>query len=63
SPEAPFFGMWGTSVSENPFDPHRYEEDDEGNVIVDEPGSGIPLSEMYILGRHRVHIDRQAEHG
>ncbi len=44
-PEVPLFGMWGTSVSENPFDP--WDED------ADEPGSGIPLAEMYLLERHR----------
>lgn len=43
-PEAPLFGIHGTSVSENPFDPWDYE--------ADEPGSGIPLVEMYVLPRH-----------
>lgn len=44
-PEVPFFGMWGTSVSENPFDPWDDDADDHG--------SGIPLEEMYVLERHR----------
>jgi hypothetical protein len=44
-PDSPFFGVWGTSVSENPFDP--WDEQ------ADEPGSGIPLDEMYVLERHR----------
>ena len=47
-PEAPFFGIYGTSVSENPFDPWDYEADDHG--------SGIPLSGMYVLERHRHHL-------
>ncbi len=41
----PYFGMWGTSVSENPFDPWDDEADAEGN--------GIPLEAMYLLARHR----------
>lgn len=44
-PESPFFGVYGTSVSENPFDPWDEEADDRG--------SGIPLAEMYVLERHR----------
>lgn len=56
-PEVPLIGVHGTSVSENPFDPWRYEEDDEGNTMVDEPGSGIPLSAMYLLGRHRSFVE------
>lgn len=44
-PEAPFVGVWGTSVSDNPFDP--WDEEAE------EPSGGIPLSDMYVLGRHR----------
>lgn len=44
-PEAPLFGVWGTSVSENPFDPWDGE--------ADEPGSGIALTDMYVLLRHR----------
>lgn len=57
-PEAPLIGVYGTSVSENPFDPWCYDEDDEGNVIKDEPGSGISLSAMYVLSRHRHFLDR-----
>jgi hypothetical protein len=45
SPEAPLIGVWGTSVSDNPFDPWDSE--------AEAPGSGIPLSEMYLLERHR----------
>lgn len=46
APEAPLFGMWGTSVTENPFDPWDDEADDHG--------SGIPLyGGMYVLERHR----------
>lgn len=45
-PETPLFGVWGTSVSENPFDPW------DGQA--DKPGSGIPLyGGMYALERHR----------
>ena len=43
SPEVPFIGVWGTSVSENPFDPWDEE--------ADKPASGIPLRDMYLLGR------------
>lgn len=43
--EVPLFGVYGTSVSDNPFDPWDSE--------ADEPGNGIPLSEMYVLERHR----------
>ena len=54
-PESPFFGMWGTSVSENPFDPWDYD--------ADAPGGGIPLGDMYVLGRHRTpEIERMAAH-
>lgn len=44
-PEVPLFGMYGTSVSDNPFDPWDSEADDYG--------SGIPLRGMYVLERHR----------
>lgn len=51
-PEVPLIGIWGTSVSENPFDPWDYEND--------QPGSGIPLwgvygepGGMYVLELHR----------
>lgn len=44
-PEAPLIGVYGTSVSENPFDPWDEEADDHGK--------GIPLAEMYVLERHR----------
>ena len=46
NPETPLFGVWGTSVSENPFDPW----DD----VNDCPGSGVPLrGGMYLLEQHR----------
>jgi hypothetical protein len=54
-PEAPLFGVWVTSVTENPFDPW--------DVEADAAGSGIPLlpprigedgpTGMYVLERHR----------
>jgi hypothetical protein len=47
-PEVPFFGVYGTSVTNNPFDPWDEE--------ADAPGLGIPLSEMYLLSRHR-HVE------
>jgi len=40
-PEVPFFGVWGTSVSENPFDPWDNAQDDYG--------SGIPMAEMFVF--------------
>lgn len=52
-PEAPFVGIYGTSVSENPFDPWDYDKD--------EPGGGIPLSEMYLLERHRKWLPKEGE--
>lgn len=45
APEVPLIGVYGTSVSENPFDPWDEEADDSG--------SGIPLDEMYLLRQHR----------
>lgn len=48
NPEAPqigFVGVYGTSVSDCPFDPW-----DEEN---DRPGSGVPLSSLYLLPRDR----------
>jgi hypothetical protein len=53
-PEAPLFGVYGTSVSDNPFDPWDEE--------ADEPGSGIPLNEMYVLERHRHLLPGVEEH-
>lgn len=47
-PEVPFIGVWGTSVSNNPFDPWDEE--------ADEHGSGIPLGDMYLLGRWWPHV-------
>lgn len=47
-PETPLIGVYGTSVSDNPFDPFNYEDD--------EPGSGIPLTAMYVLPQHRRHL-------
>ena len=49
-PETPLFGVYGTSVSENPFDPWDQDKDDYG--------TGIPLNEMYVLERHRSMIPR-----
>lgn len=48
NPEVPLIGVWGTSVTDNPFDPWDDEADDYG--------SGIPASEMYMLERHRHHM-------
>lgn len=39
-PEAPYVGIWGTSVSENPFDPWDREADDFA--------SGLPESDLYL---------------
>lgn len=47
-PEVPLLGMYGTSGTDNPFDPWNFEGD--------EPGSGIPLSEMYVLEQHRAMV-------
>lgn len=44
-PEAPFFGLWGTSVTGNPFDPW--------DVEADEPGTGIPANDYCVLPQHR----------
>lgn len=44
-PEVPLIGVWGTSVTENPFDPWDTEADDYGN--------GLPASKLYMLPRHR----------
>lgn len=44
-PEVPLIGVYGTSVSENPFDPWDEEADDHG--------PGIGLGDMYVLKRHR----------
>jgi hypothetical protein len=54
-PEVPLFGVYGTSVSENPFDPREYHEDDEctEDGYCDGHGSGIGVSDMYVLERHR----------
>lgn len=43
--EVPLFGVYGTSCSENPFNPC-----DEKN---DPDGSGIPAGSLYVLERHR----------
>lgn len=48
APEVPLIGVYGTSVTENPFDPWDEE--------ADAPGSGIPLSAMYVLERHRTYL-------
>ncbi|HEV2928877.1 MAG TPA: hypothetical protein VGW74_09300 [Propionibacteriaceae bacterium] len=49
--EAPLFGVWGTSVTENPFDPWDEEADDYGSGIYLWPGDGD--TQMYVLERHR----------
>lgn len=46
--EVPLFGVHGTSVSENPFNPWDFE--------TDTPGRGIPLADMYVLERHRHEV-------
>lgn len=51
APEVPVLGVWGTNVTENPFDPW----DDEA----DEPGSGISPSEWYVLEGHRSRLSTQ----
>lgn len=50
-PEVPLLGVWGTSVTENPFDPW--------DADADAPGSGIRLAEMYVLERHRPYLNEQ----
>jgi hypothetical protein len=49
-PETPLFGIYGTSVSENPFDPWDEEKDDYGSGIPLYPTAGTG---MYVLERHR----------
>lgn len=48
-PEAPLFGVHGTSVSENPFE--SWDDVDEDDI--DAVPTGIPLGDMYVLERHR----------
>lgn len=43
-PECPLFGVYGTSVSTNPFE--QYNEDSDET-------KGIPVSEMYVLNCHK----------
>lgn len=50
NPECPLFGVYGTSVSENPFDPWDEEKDDYGSGIPLYPVDGVG---MYVLERHR----------
>ena len=49
-PPYPWFGVWGTSVTDNPFDP--WDEQ------ADEPVGGLSLSagSVYVLERHRHHL-------
>lgn len=55
-PNAPFFGIHGTSVTDNPFDPWDGEADDWG--------SGIPANDWYLLPQHRqMALDVLAEEG
>ena len=72
-PEAPLFGVHGTSVSENPFDPMHYcdgfdppREVDGGCDFIAEfgycegHGSGVSLLPgMYVLERHRHLLPRE----
>ena len=51
-PEVPLLGMYGTSVSDNPFDPWDFE--------ADEPGSGILVEQMYVLEQHRALVAQMA---
>jgi hypothetical protein len=46
-PEVPWFGVWGTSVTDNPFDPWDYDADEPGSGLAFEPGV------IYVLERHR----------
>lgn len=50
NPEVPFFGVYGTSVTDNPFDPWDEEADADGSGI---PfvRDGVPV--VYLLERHR----------
>lgn len=52
-PEAPLIGVYGTSCSENPFDPWDGENDCEG--------SGIPASGWYVLPQHRAGLAKMLE--
>lgn len=54
-PEAPFVGVWGTSVTDNPFDP--WDED------LDDYAGGIGLRELYIMPRHRERVLAEFVHG
>lgn len=57
-PEVPFFGIYGTSVTDNPFDPWDDAADDWG--------SGIPANDWFVLPQHRQMaldvIGRKTEH-
>lgn len=53
-PDTPWVGIWGTSVTDNPFDPWNEDADDLG--------SGIPITEMYVLERHRGLIASSTSH-
>lgn len=70
-PEAPAFGVYGTSVSDNPFDPMHYcdgydpPREPEGGCgsmaergWCDGHGSGLPFKAgvIYALERHRHHL-------
>lgn len=50
-PEAPLIGVWGTSASENPFDPWDEAADNHGSGIPLYPRPDGPF--MYVLERHR----------
>jgi hypothetical protein len=48
-PRCRLFGMWGTSVSENPF-AHYDEEEPEGERLC------VGWDEVYVLERHRERL-------
>jgi hypothetical protein len=65
-PEVPLLGVYGTSVSENPFDPIEFHEDDscaEDGKWCEGHGSGIPASEMYVLEHQRDLASEAASSG
>ncbi len=54
-PEVPFFGIHGTSVSENPFKLWIPDEDDEDEGTY----RGLSIDEFYVLGRHGKHLPKE----
>lgn len=62
SPEVPFVGIWGTSVTDNPFEPwacprisseREFCECDDLDDDYPEHYVGLPFRDFYILERHR----------